>query len=47
MLRRSGPERTFPQGTGPYRVIHRVTPAEIGAAEMLREIETFRLVSGA
>lgn len=33
------PRRTFPQGVGASRLIARGSPAEIGAAEILREIE--------
>jgi ADP-heptose:LPS heptosyltransferase len=33
------PDRTFPQGTGPSRVIHRPTPAGITAATILHEVD--------
>lgn len=33
------PDRTFPQGMGPSRIIHRPTPAGITAAIILREID--------
>jgi ADP-heptose:LPS heptosyltransferase len=32
------PKRTFPQGVGPWRMIHRATPAEISGADLLREL---------
>jgi len=41
------PDRTFPQGVGPSRVIHRASPAEISAATMLREIDSLHLTSPA
>ena len=33
------PDRTFPQGTGPSRMMHRPSPAGITAATILREID--------
>lgn len=33
------PLRTFPQGVGPSRMLARASPAEIGAADILREID--------
>jgi ADP-heptose:LPS heptosyltransferase len=33
------PERTFPQGTGPWRVLHRPSPAGITAEDMLAEVD--------
>jgi ADP-heptose:LPS heptosyltransferase len=39
------PKRTFPQGVGPWRMIHRTTPNEIGAADLLREIADLGLFS--
>jgi ADP-heptose:LPS heptosyltransferase len=39
------PKRTFPQGVGPWRMIHRPTPGEIGAADLLREIADLGLFS--
>jgi ADP-heptose:LPS heptosyltransferase len=33
------PERTFPQGIGPSRVLHSPTPAGISAEQMLREVD--------
>lgn len=41
------PERTFPQGVGPWRMIARSTPAEIDASAVLREVEALRLASPA
>jgi len=32
------PKRTFPQGVGPWRMIHRAAPSEIGGAALIREI---------
>jgi hypothetical protein len=40
------PERTFPQGVGPSRMIYSPTPDEITADRMLREIDAL-LVSSA
>jgi ADP-heptose:LPS heptosyltransferase len=40
------PERTFPQGVGPSRVVYSPTPDEISADRMLREIDAL-LVSSA
>jgi len=39
------PARTFPQGTGPWRMIARATPGEISAGAMLRELEALGLFS--
>jgi ADP-heptose:LPS heptosyltransferase len=39
------PDRTFPQGLGPSRVIHRQKPAEINASMMLREIDVLGVAS--
>jgi heptosyltransferase-2 len=39
------PDRTFPQGTGPARVLFRPTAAEITSAMMLHEIDALRLGS--
>ena len=39
------PKRTFPQGVGPWRMIHRATPNEIGAADLLHEITDLGLFS--
>lgn len=39
------PERTFPQGTGPWRIIHDRTPAGITAQNLLYEIEELGLFS--
>jgi ADP-heptose:LPS heptosyltransferase len=39
------PDRTFPQGTGPSRLIHRPSPAGITAATMLREIVALGVTS--
>jgi ADP-heptose:LPS heptosyltransferase len=41
------PERTFPQGTGPWRMIARPSPADITCATIMREVEALRLVSPA
>ena len=40
------PERTFPQGVGPSRLLYKPSPAEIDAEQMLREIDQL-LVSSA
>jgi ADP-heptose:LPS heptosyltransferase len=34
------PDRTFPQGAGPWRMIHRPSPSGISAAAMFHEIES-------
>ena len=39
------PDRTFPQGVGPSRVIHRPSPAGIDAGTMLREIDALAVTS--
>jgi ADP-heptose:LPS heptosyltransferase len=39
------PERTFPQGTGPWRMIARASPRDIDAGMMLRELEALGLFS--
>jgi ADP-heptose:LPS heptosyltransferase len=39
------PKRTFPQGVGPWRMIHRATPAEISGGDLLREIAELEIVS--
>ena len=39
------PERTFPQGIGAWRMIHRSTPSEIGGGDLLREIADLGLFS--
>lgn len=39
------PDRTFPQGTGPWRMIDRPSPAGITAGTMLREIDALHLTS--
>jgi ADP-heptose:LPS heptosyltransferase len=36
------PDRTFPQGPGAWRMIHRPSPDSISAATMLREIDAVR-----
>lgn len=41
------PERTFPQGVGPWRMIHRAAPSEIGGGDLLREIADLGLFSAA
>lgn len=33
------PDRTFPQGTGPWRMIRRPSPDDISSAEILRELD--------
>jgi ADP-heptose:LPS heptosyltransferase len=37
------PQRTFPQGVGPSRMLARPTPATIGVADILREIEALSI----
>jgi heptosyltransferase-2 len=39
------PERTFPQGPGPSRMLRRPTPSEITSSMMLQEIDALRLAS--
>jgi ADP-heptose:LPS heptosyltransferase len=39
------PDRTFPQGVGPSRLIHRPSPAGIDAGTMLREIDALAVTS--
>ncbi len=39
------PDRTFPQGPGPWRVIHRPSPAGIDAGTILREMHALGLFS--
>jgi ADP-heptose:LPS heptosyltransferase len=39
------PDRTFPQGVGPSRLIHRPSPVGIDAATLLREIDTLSVTS--
>jgi ADP-heptose:LPS heptosyltransferase len=39
------PKRTFPQGVGPWRMIHRAAPGEIGPADLLREITDLGIFS--
>jgi ADP-heptose:LPS heptosyltransferase len=39
------PDRTFPQGPGPMRMLYRPAAAEITSAMMLHEIDALRLVS--
>jgi lipopolysaccharide heptosyltransferase II len=39
------PKRTFPQGVGPWRMIHRPTPSEISGADLVREIADLGLFS--
>jgi ADP-heptose:LPS heptosyltransferase len=41
------PERTFPQGTGPSRVLYAPTPAGITADQMLRELDAVLVSSAA
>jgi ADP-heptose:LPS heptosyltransferase len=41
------PERTFPQGPGPSRMLQRSSPAEITSSMMLQEIDALRLASTA
>lgn len=41
------PERTFPQGTGPSRVLYSPTPAGITADQMLRELDALLVSSAA
>jgi ADP-heptose:LPS heptosyltransferase len=37
------PKRTFPQGVGPWRMIHRASPAEISGADLVREIANLEI----
>ena len=39
------PKRTFPQGVGTWRMIHRGTPGEISGADLLREITDLGIFS--
>lgn len=39
------PDRTFPQGVGPSRMIARPGPADISADDILREIDALRILS--
>jgi ADP-heptose:LPS heptosyltransferase len=39
------PERTFPQGAGVWRMLHRSSPAEITAPMILREIDALDVLS--
>lgn len=39
------PKRTFPQGVGPWRMIHGASPSEIGGGDLLREIADLGLLS--
>ena len=39
------PTRTFPQGVGPWRMIHRATPNEISGGTLLREMTDLGLFS--
>jgi ADP-heptose:LPS heptosyltransferase len=39
------PSRTFPQGIGPSRMIARPSPAEIHAADILRELDALQVLS--
>ena len=41
------PDRTFPQGVGPSRLIRRPSPAGIDADTMLREIDALPVTSSA
>ncbi len=41
------PDRTFPQGTGPSRVLFRFAPAEISSSMILHELDALRLASPA
>lgn len=41
------PKRTFPQGVGPWRMIHRASPREINGGDLLREIAELGLFSAA
>ncbi len=38
------PERTFPQGAGVWRLLHRPTPTEITAAMIVRELEELQVL---
>jgi ADP-heptose:LPS heptosyltransferase len=40
------PDRTFPQGVGPSRMIARSSPREIRAADLLRELDALQVLSG-
>jgi ADP-heptose:LPS heptosyltransferase len=39
------PDRTFPQGVGPSRILHRPSPSGITSAMILREIDALLLTS--
>jgi ADP-heptose:LPS heptosyltransferase len=39
------PERTFPQGVGPSRMIARARPADISAADIVRELDALQVPS--
>jgi len=39
------PDRTFPQGIGPSRVLFRTSPAEVSSSMILHEIDALRLAS--
>jgi ADP-heptose:LPS heptosyltransferase len=39
------PDRTFPQGIGPSRMIARPSPADIRAADILRELDALQVLS--
>ena len=39
------PDRTFPQGIGPSRMIARPSPAEIRGADILRELDALQVLS--
>jgi ADP-heptose:LPS heptosyltransferase len=41
------PDRTFPQGPGPSRLLHRAAPMEISSSMLLQEIDALRLASTA
>ena len=41
------PKRTFPQGVGPWRMIHRAKPSEIAGSDLLRGIADLGLFSAA
>jgi ADP-heptose:LPS heptosyltransferase len=40
------PERTFPQGAGVWRMLHRKAPTEITASMIVREIEELEVLPG-
>jgi ADP-heptose:LPS heptosyltransferase len=39
------PERTFPQGAGVWRMLHRASPADIKAPMIVREIDELGVFS--